>query len=67
MNADFLTALKSYIEDQHITEPGPYTPLPPRYCAQCGSLHHTSCSVGNLLKQIDIALVKAVRKEVSGG
>jgi hypothetical protein len=67
MNVDFLTALKEYLNDQHNSK---NNMVSTDMCLRCfvgNHLHTPDCPVGKLQKQIDIALVKAVRAELEGG
>jgi len=57
MNTQFLLALKRYLEYQHVGDD--------ELCLVCGNggFHSLGCPVGNLIKEIDNALVVAVRRE----
>ena len=66
MNTQFLLALKRYLEDQHNSAGSPFSPSSPNMCLQCFTANHKHtlyCPVGNLIKEIDTALVVAVREE----
>ena len=67
MNTRFLTALKKYLENQHIASGG-ISLVPGRVCQVCwgrNEMHAPDCPLGNLLTEIDNVLVQAVRKDLT--